>query len=301
MSKVIKVAVLQELAMSGAPVQDKVDRTLKLVKEASEKGAQIILGGELSTSDYVRLYGPKDTDVFNEALTFPGPETAQIGELTKKYGNYMIFPAFEKGASGLYYNSACTIGPNGKVVGNYRKTQVASVQALEKMYFRAGQDFQVLETEFASDKTNAKFGTIVCHDRRYPETARINAMMGAEMLFVPTAAPGYAGGVHWDNLNIQRAVDNGMFCFYSNRVGTEPGFGKSEGLCNDYFGESMIVSPFGEVIGKLGKEENAVLMADCDMDLVDKARIAVPTLRDMRGDFWMKYYKPTYDKLIGNK
>ena len=70
---------------------------------------------------------------------------------------------------------------------------------------------------------------------------------------------------------------------------------------NDYFGESMIVNPCGEVIGKLGKDENAVLIADCDMDLVDKARIAVPTLRDMRGDFWMNYYAPTYDKLIGNK
>ncbi|PID39679.1 MAG: hypothetical protein CR984_06220 [Proteobacteria bacterium] len=289
MSRVIRVAVLQELAMPRSTVQAKVDRTLKLIEEASEKGAKIILGGELSTSDYDRCYGPKDNDIFEEALTFPGKETDQIGELTKKYNNYVIFPAWERGAPGIYYNAAATIGPNGKVVGNYRKTQVAGVQALEKMYFRAGQDFQVLETEF---EPNACFGTIVCHDRRYPETARINAMLGAEMLFVPTAAPGYAGGVHWDNLNIMRAVDNGMFCIYSNRVGPEGD--------NNYFGESMIVNPFGEVIGKLGKEENAVLIADCDLDLVDKARIAVPTLRDMRGDFWMKYYSPTYDRLIGN-
>ncbi len=124
-------------------------------------------------------------------------------------------------------------------------------------------------------------------------TTRINAMMGAEMLFVPNAAPGYANGVHWDNLNIMRAVDNSMFAIYSNRVGPEGN--------NDYFGESMIVNPMGEVIAKFGKEENAVLIADCDMDLVDKARIAVPTLRDMRGDFWMNYYAPTYDKLIGNQ
>ncbi len=124
-------------------------------------------------------------------------------------------------------------------------------------------------------------------------TTRINAMMGAEMLFVPNAAPGYANGVHWDNLNIMRAVDNSMFAIYSNRVGPEGN--------NDYFGESMIVNPMGEVIAKFGKEETAVLMADCDMDLVDKARIAVPTLRDMRGDFWMNYYAPTYDKLIGNQ
>ena len=87
-----------------------------------------------------------------------------------------------------------------------------------------------------------------------------------------------------------RAVDNGMFAIYSNRVGPEGD--------NSYFGESMIVDPMGEVIAKLEAEENAVLIADCDLDLVDKARIAVPTLRDMRGDFWMKYYTPSYDQLV---
>jgi predicted amidohydrolase len=286
-NRTIRVAALQELAMPGSSVQDKLDRTLTLIEQASKDGAKIIMGGELSTTDYVRVYGEKDNDIFADAETIPGPGTAAVGELTKKYGNYVIFPIFEKGAPGIYYNSAPIVGPDGSVVGNYRKTQVAGVQALEKMYFRAGQDFKVLETEF---EPNAKFGVIICHDRRYPETARINAILGAELLFCPTAAPGYAHGVHWTNLNIMRAVDNGMFAIYSNRVGPEGG--------NDYFGESMIVNPMGEVIAKLDKEENAVLMADCDLDLVDKARIAVPTLRDMRGDFWMKYYAPSYDRLI---
>lgn len=285
--RTIRVAALQELAMPGSSVEDKLDRSLKLIEKASKEGAKIILGGELCTTDYVRVYGEKDNDIFSEADPIPGPCTDAVGKLTKKYGNYVIFPIFEKGAPGIYYNSAPIIGPDGSVVGNYRKTQVAGVQALEKMYFRAGQDFKVLQTEF---EPNAKFGVIICHDRRYPETARINAILGAELLFCPTAAPGYAHGVHWTNLNIMRAVDNGMFAIYSNRVGPE---GK-----NNYFGESMIVDPMGEVIAKLGQEENAVLIADCDLDLVDKARIAVPTLRDMRGDFWMKYYSPSYDKLI---
>ena len=286
-SRKIRVAVLQELAMPGSSVQAKVDRSLALVEQASKEGAQIIMGGELCTTDYVRVYGEKDNDIFEDAETIPGPSTAAVGELTRQYGNYVIFPIFEQGAPGIYYNSAPTIGPSGDVVGNYRKTQVAGVQALEKMYFRAGQDFKVMETEF---EPNAKFGVIVCHDRRYPETARINAILGAELLFCPTAAPGYAHGVHWDNLNVMRAVDNGMFAIYSNRVGPEEQ--------NSYFGESMIVNPMGEVIAKLGQEENAVLVADCDLDLVDKARISVPTLRDMRGEFWMKYYSPTYDQLI---
>jgi predicted amidohydrolase len=82
-----------------------------------------------------------------------------------------------------------------------------------------------------------------------------------------------------------------MFCVYSNRIG-------KEGV-NDYFGESMIVDPMGEVLATGGRQENAVIMADLDLAKVDEARIKVPTLRDMRGEFWMKYYNPTYDALVG--
>ena len=286
--RTIKIAILQEKAMLGSSVREKLDRTLKLIEEASQGGAQIILGGELCTTDYVRCYGEKDNDIFADAEPIPGPSTDAVGELARKHGNYVIFPMFEKAAPGIYYNAAATIGPDGSVVGNYRKTQVAGVKALEKMYFRAGQDFKVLETEFAPQ---ARFGTIICHDRRYPETSRIIALLGAEIMFCPTAAPGYAHGVHWGLVNIARAVDNGMFCVYSNRVGAEGD--------NSYFGESMVVNPLGEVIAEGGDKENFVLYADCDLDLVDQARIAVPTLRDMRGEFWMNYYTPSYDRLIG--
>lgn len=286
--RVIKVAALQEKAMPGTSVQEKLERSLKLIEEASKAGAQIILGGELCTTDYVRVYGKKDNGLFADAETIPGPCTDAVGKLAKTYGNYVIFPIFEKAAPGIYYNSAPTIGPNGTVVSNYRKTQVAGVQALEKMYFRAGQDFKVQETEFAP---HAKFGMIICHDRRYPETSRILAMLGAEMMFCPTAAPGYAHGVHWHVVNTARAVDTGMFCVYTNRIGTEGD--------NNYFGESMIINPHGEVIANGGDGENIFLMAECDLNVVDEARIAVPTLRDMRADFWMKYYHPRYDQLIG--
>jgi predicted amidohydrolase len=82
-----------------------------------------------------------------------------------------------------------------------------------------------------------------------------------------------------------------MFCIYSNRVGDEGN--------KKYFGESMIVNPHGEVIAKGGTKENAVIAADCDLALVDEARIAVPTLRDIRHDFYVKYYsQPGYDRLL---
>ena len=145
-----------------------------------------------------------------------------------------------------------------------------------------------MKTEF---EPQAQFGTIICHDRRYPETSRILALLGAEIMFCPTAAPGYASGVHWNTINVARAVDNGMFAVYSNRIGTE--------WEKEYFGESMIVNPFGEVIVSGDKKEDAIVSAVLDLNQVDEARIAVATLRDLRNDFWMGYYKkPLYDELL---
>ena len=286
-TRTIKVAVLQVKTMPGSSREEKVEHILPLIRKASEDGCQIIMPPELCTTDYEKFY-TKDPEYFKLAEPVPGPTTEAVGELTKQYKNYVIMPLFEKKAPGIYYNAAPLVGPEGTVVGNYRKTQVASVQVLEKLYFRRGNAFSVWETV---SEPNAKFGTIICHDRRYPETSRILAMMGAEIMFCPTAAPGYAGGVHWEIVNRARSVDTGMFTVYSNRVGTE--------WKKEYFGESMIVNPFGEVIANGGKDEDAVVSAVLDLDQVDEARIAVPTLRDLRNDFWMKYYcRPQYDELL---
>ena len=283
----IKVAALQMKSLPGSKKEEKLEKILSLIEKASEEGCQIILPPELCTSDYESFY-VKDTALFAEAEPIPGPSTDAVGKLTKKYGNYVIFPMFECKAPGIYYNSAVTVGPDGTVVGNYRKTHVAGVVVLEKLYFRSGQKFEVWETAFPPA---AKVGTIICHDRRYPETSRILAMLGAEVMFCPTAAPGYAGGVHWELINRARSVDTGMYKVYSNRVGKE--------WEKDYFGGSMIVSPQGEVIAHGNKEEDAVISAVLDLAEVDKARIAVPTLRDIRNDFYVRYYsRPSYDELM---
>lgn len=285
--RAIKVAAVQTATLPGTPKDAKVQQALQLIEQASADGCQIILPPELVDTDYEKFY-TKDPAYFAQAEAIPGPITDAVGLITKRYGNYVIMPMFERGAAGLYFNSAATIGPDGSVVSNYRKTHVAAVQVLEKLYFRAGQDFKVWVTEFPP---HAKVGIIICHDRRYPETSRILAMLGAEIMFCPTASPGYAGGVHWETLNRMRSVDTGMFTVYSNRAGTE--------WEKKYFGGSMIVNPFGEVIARAGDEQNVVVSAILDLDLVDKARIEVPTLRDLRHDLYVRYYsRPAYDSLL---
>ena len=283
----IKVAVIQEKTMPGSSKEEKLDHILPLIEQAAKEGSKIIMPGELCTSDYEKFY-TKDVALFEEAETIPGPTTEAVGALAKKYGVYVVFPMFERKAPGIYFNSAAVVGPSGSVVGNYRKTHVAGVQVLEKLYFRNGQKFEVWETEF---EPNARIGIIICHDRRYPETSRIVAKMGAEIMLCPTAAPGYAGGVHWDIVNVARSVDTGMYTVYSNRVGKE--------WEKNYFGDSMIVSPHGEVIARGNTEDEAIVSAVLDLDEVDKARISVPTLRDIRNDFYVRYYsQPQYDELL---
>jgi len=283
----IKVGAIQVRTMPGSTKEDKVKHSLSLIEQASKEGCKIILNVELSTTDYEKFY-TKDPEYFKLAEPVPGPTTDAVGELTKKYQNYVIMPLFERKMPGIYFNAAPIIGPKGKVVGDYYKTHVAGVKALEKLYFRSGQEFKVWQTEF---EPYANFGVIICHDRRYPETARILAMLGAEIMFCPTACALYAGGVHWDIVNIARSVDTGMFTVYSNRAGKE--------WEKVYFGGSMIVSPQGEVLVKAGDEQDIIVSAVLDLDKVDEARIAVPTLRDMRNDLYVKYYThPKYDELL---
>lgn len=283
----LRVAGIQTATMPGATKEAKVEQALDLARRASKDGALVVLLPELVDTDYEKFY-TKDPEYFRNAEPVPGPLTDAVGEICKEYGNYITFPMFERAQAGIYYNSAPTVGPDGSIICNYRKTHVAGVQVLEKLYFRAGQQFHVWTIP---EPSNAKVGQIICHDRRYPESSRILATLGAEVMLCPTAAPGYASGVHWEPLNIMRSVDSGMFSIYTNRAGTE--WEKS------YFGGTMIVDPFGEIIAKAQDEPNIIVAANLDLDKVDQARIAVPTLRDLRGDLYARYYSHVaYDQPV---
>ena len=113
-------------------------------------------------------------------------------------------------------------------------------------------------------------------------------------MFYPTAAPGYADGVHWEVVNKARAVDNGLFAVYSNRIGKE--------IQNEYFGGSIIVNSRGEIIASAENKVDDVISVAADLAEVDSARVDVPTLRDLRHDLFMRYYSPPkYDEHIGKR
>jgi N-carbamoylputrescine amidase len=288
MKREIKVGIIQMKTMPGSSKEEKLNHSLKLIEAASQEDCKMILLGELCTTDYTNFFR-FDPATYELAEPIPGPTTNAVGQLTLKYQNYVIMPIFEKKMAGAFYNAAPVIDPRGKVIGNYRKTHLASARVLERLYLRSGNSFHVWQTSFFP---NVKFGTIICFDRRHPEPSRILATMGAEIMFCPTAVMEYAGGENqWDLVNRVRCIDTGMFGVYSNRVGKE----------GEYFypGGSMIVDPHGNIIAHAGDEEDVIISAVLDLNEVDQARNTIPLMRELRNDLYARYYNHlSYDDLL---
>ncbi len=257
-----------------------VENALGLLKKAGRSGIEIALLGELFFMEYDRFlqrefdnYQP----MFEIAEPIPGPTIDKVSEIAKKYRMYVIAPIFEKAGPGLYYNSAPVIDPEGEVIGTSRKRHIPAVQSLEKLYFRPGSEFPVYEAPFG------KFGIGICFDRRFPETARILALNGAEIYFNPVAAGGYVKETY-ELIARMRAIDNAMFSVFVNRAGTE---GKTH-----FFGDSIICDPWGKIIASAGEKENEIVSATINLEDVDKARIESGVFRDLRPDIYHRMTDP---------
>lgn len=272
----LKVAAIQMKCNFLGPKEEKIERASILIEEAAEDGAKIVLLPELFSTDYELFCRQKDPRVFEYAEPIPGPTTNKIADISRKYKIYVIAPIFEKAGPGVYYNAAPVIGPTG-VVGKYRKTHIPAVKSLEKFYIRAGSEFPVFGTEFAS------FGITICYDRWFPETWRILSLSGAEIIFHTSATEVNSKKV-WDFVYRTRALENGVFAIIANRVGKEGDF--------EFFGNSMIVNPYGEIVANAGEKEDAILSAILNLEDVDRARIKWPWLRDIRPEIYQRLVLP---------
>jgi len=269
----IKVAGIQLKCIVGTK-EEIVDNALGILEKAGKEDVQICLLGELFSMEYDRFlqrefehYKP----MFEIAEPIPGPTINKVSEIAKKYRMYVIAPIFEKAGPGIYYNSAAIIDSEGNVIGVTRKRHIPAVQSLEKLYFRPGSEFSVYTAPFG------KFGVGICFDRRFPETARILALNGAEIYFNPVAAGGYVKETY-ELIARMRAIDNAMFSVFVNRVGDE---GKTH-----FFGDSIICDPWGKIIASGEERENEVVSAVVNLEHVDSARIESGVFRDLRPELY---------------
>ena len=276
----VKVAGIQLKCVVGKK-EEMVDNAIGVLEKAGEEDIQIALLGELFFMEYDRFLQrefEKYQPMFEIAEPIPGPTINKICQIASKHKMYIIAPIFEKAGPGVYYNSAAVIDSEGKVIGVSRKRHIPAVQSLEKLYFRPGSEFPVYSAPFG------KFGVGICFDRRFPETARILALNGAEIYFNPVAAGGYVKETY-EMIARMRAIDNAMFSVFVNRAGYEG---------NTYFfGDSIICDPWGKIIASAGEKENEIVSAIINLEDVDRARVESGVFRDLRPDIYHRITEPT--------
>ena len=274
---------LVQMRCSPEP-RENLAKALAKTAEAADRGAQIVCLQELFTSQY--FCQVEDHKYFQLAEEIPGPSTAAMARLAKERGIVIIASLFEKRSAGLYHNTAAIIDADGAYLGKYRKMHIPDDPLFyEKFYFTPGDlGFRAWQTKFA------KIGVCVCWDQWYPESARLTALAGAEILFFPTAIgwhPGekaqYGARQHsaWETIQRSHAIANGCYVAVPNRVGHEAPDG---GAGLEFWGQSFVADPAGQIVAKASVGDEETLIVEADLDALDTQRTHWPFFRDRRID-----------------
>lgn len=273
------------------------------IREAASRGAQIVCLKELFNAPY--FCKSQREERFDLAEPIPGPVTDRMQALARELAVVIVVPMFERQAAGIYRNSAAVIDADGTLLGTYRKMHIPDDPLYnEKFYFTPGDVPPAADTAAAGFRVwttrYATIGVLICWDQWYPEAARITALLGADILFYPTAIGwhpaeqaewGPAQADAWRTIQRSHAIANGVYVAAVNRTGheDEPG---TDGLT--FFGQSFVADPAGRVVASAGDEET-VLIATCDPAFVESTRRAWPFLRDRRIDA----YGPILQRYLG--
>jgi len=270
-----------------------LNKAVERVREAAAKGAQIVCLQELFTSLY--FCDVEDYANFQLAEAIPGPSTDRLTAVAKELGVVIIASLFEKRAEGLYHNTTAVLDADGTYLGKYRKMHIPDDPAYyEKFYFTPGDlGYKVFKTKFAT------IGVLICWDQWYPEGARITSLMGAEILFYPTAI-GWATSQEastnteqynaWQTIQRSHSVANGVHVVSVNRVGLE-----QQGAMK-FWGGSFITNPFGSILYQASHENEEVHVEELDLSKTDQYRTHWPFLRDRRIDSYQPITKRYIDE-----
>jgi N-carbamoylputrescine amidase len=271
--------------------EQNLQKAIEKIKEAVAGGAEIVCLQELFTSLY--FCDVEDYENFKLAEPIPGPSTETLSKLAKEAGVVIIASLFEKRTQGIYHNTTVVINANGDYLGKYRKMHIPDDPSYyEKFYFTPGDlGYKVFKTKFA------RIGVLICWDQWYPEAARITSLMGADILFYPTAI-GWATSQDeatnteqynaWQTIQRSHAVANGVHVVSVNRVGPE-----QDGAMK-FWGGSFISNPFGTILVQASHDKEEVIVHEIDTAKTDSYRTHWPFLRDRRIDS----YQPITNRFI---
>jgi N-carbamoylputrescine amidase len=266
-----------------ADKQENLEKAIRGVRDAAAKGAQIVCLQELFTSLY--FCDVEDYKNFELAESIPGPSTEALETVAAELNVVIIASLFEKRTQGIYHNTTAVIDADGKYLGKYRKMHIPDDPAYyEKFYFTPGDTgYRVFDTKFA------KIGVLICWDQWYPEAARITSLMGAEILFYPTAI-GWAISQDndtndeqyqaWQTIQRSHSVANGLPVVSVNRVGREADM--------QFWGGSFVTNAFGKILYQASHNQEEIHVQELDLNKTDSYRIHWPFMRDRRIDSYQQ-------------
>jgi len=274
-----------------ASKEENLNKAMEKVREAAKSGAQIVCLQELFTSLY--FCDVEDYENFKLAEPIPGPTSETLAKLAGELNVVIIASLFERRTQGIYHNTTAVLDADGTYLGKYRKMHIPDDPAYyEKFYFTPGDTgYRVFNTKYGN------IGVLICWDQWYPEAARITSLMGAEILFYPTAI-GWAANQDeatnteqysaWQTIQRSHAVANAVPVVSVNRVGLE------QNGAMKFWGGSFVANPFGTVLYQASHDKEEVKVISIDTQKTDAYRTHWPFLRDRRIDS----YEPILKRFI---
>ena len=287
MSRIVRGALIQaKLCMPGDSLMAMIkkamtEKAVAMLAEAAEQGAQVACLQEL-------FYGPyfcceQDAKWYEMTERVPdGPTIKLMQEVAKKHEMVLVVPVYEEDLPGVYYNTAAVIDADGSYLGKFRKMHIPQCEPgfWEKFYFRPGNlGYPVFETRVG------KVGVYICYDRHFPEGARCLGMNGAEIVFNPSATVAGLSEHLWRIEQPAHAVANQYFVGAVNRPGFEEPWRMGE-----FYGQSYFCDPRGQFLAEACRDDDEIVIADMDLDLIREVRNTWQFFRDRRPE--------TYGKIV---
>jgi beta-ureidopropionase len=253
--------------------QAMIDKHLPLIAQAAEQGAQICCLQEIFSGPY--FCAEQDTRWYETAESVPdGPTIKLMQTVAKEHKMILIVPIYEQAMTGVYYNTAAVIDEHGEYLGRYRKHHIPHCNPgfWEKFYFTPGNEgYPVFDT------SAGKIGVYICYDRHFPEGARALGLAGAEIVFNPSATVAGLSEYLWKLEQPAHAVANQFYVGAINRVGTEAPWNIGK-----FYGQSYFCDPRGKIMAEASRDNDEVVIADLDLDLIEEVRNTWQFFRDRR-------------------
>ncbi len=250
-----------------------VAKHMPLIEEAGKRGVQLLCLQEMFNGPY--FCPSQDSRWCDIAETIPGPTIETMQQIARKHAMVMVVPIYEREMAGVYYNTAAVIDANGEYLGKYRKNHIPHTAGFwEKYFFKPGNlGYPVFQTAYA------KVGVYICYDRHFPEGARLLGLNGAEIVFNPSATVKGLSQYLWKLEQPAHAVANGFFMGCNNRVGTEEPWNVGQ-----FYGSSYFVDPRGNFLAEGSEDQDELVIAEMELDMIEEVRRVWQFYRDRRPD-----------------